>query len=113
MAIRNHWKKILLALFATMWAGCENEAATNAMPEYGCGPCGCDGNGCEVVPDYGAPYDPEDSSIYAPLYGVSVPDDSMVVDSMIVDQPALYGPPCVFNGTCGDESVTNEKTGQE
>lgn len=78
MAIRNHWKKILLALFATMWAGCENEAATNAMPEYGCGPCGCDGNGCEVVPDYGAPYDPEDSSIYAPLYGVSVPDDSMV-----------------------------------
>lgn len=86
MAIRNHWKKILLALFATMWAGCENGAATNAMPEYGCGPCGCDGNGCEVVPDYGAPYD---------------------------EQTELYGPPCVFNGTCDDENVSNENPGQE
>ena len=85
MAIRKHWEKILLAVFAIFWSGCEN----------------------------GAAYNPEDSSIYAPLYGVSVPDDSMVVDSMIVDQPALYGPPCVFNGTCGDESVTNENPGQE
>ncbi|MCQ2109704.1 MAG: hypothetical protein MJZ05_13205 [Fibrobacter sp.] len=98
MAIRNHWKKILLALFATMWAGCENGAASNPMPAYGCGPCGCDGNGCEIMPDYGVVFDP---------------NDPLIVDSTIVEQTELYGPPCVFNGTCDDESVSNENPGQE
>ncbi len=84
MFFRKHWKKILLAVFAIFWSGCENVGESPTL--YGCGPCGCDGNGCEVVPDYGAPYD---------------------------EQPELYGPPCVFNGTCDDESVSNENSGQE
>ncbi len=84
MFFRKHWEKILLAVFAIFWSGCENVGESPTL--YGCGPCGCDGNGCEVVPDYGAPYD---------------------------EQTELYGPPCVFNGTCDDESVSNENPGQE
>lgn len=41
MFFRKHWKKILLALFACVWSGCE-EASTGGGDLYGCPPCTCE-----------------------------------------------------------------------
>lgn len=100
----NHWKKILLALTAFFWAGCDS--TSSEAPLYGVAPC--ETNGCE---EYKAPdsssgetfREESSSSEIIPadtLYGVIMPKDSTFNGEM---QPALYGPPCVFNGTCNDE----------
>lgn len=125
MAIRNHWKKILLALFASIWAGCESTDDARAMygtiapcdsddpecngdyrdpmPEYGCGPCGCDGCEEEVTIDS---LGKDSVPFVAPLYGVFAPEEPAENDSTILqpeefDAPiAVYGPPCYFDGSC-------------
>lgn len=87
MVVRNFWKRILLALFACVWSGCtETEVDIGGGDLYGCPPCGCEA--CEEPST-----DP-------------LPQDSVVVDS-VVEQPeeyevpvAVYGPPCYFDGSC-------------
>lgn len=129
MKIRKFWKKAMLAAFASMWAGCDDgsSSAEEVSPTYGCGPC-CDGNGCEVMPEYGVPYNPEEhpledslsvddslTFVVQPMYGV-------VQDSLVnsVEEPevnkmdapiAVYGPPCYFDGSCREES-SEENSGE-
>lgn len=86
MSMRKHWKKILLALFASLWAGCESNT-TEAQPLYGVRPC--DDESCtEAAPDYGVIFDPEFE----------------VITDSVEEQPMVYGPPCYFEGNCEDES---------
>ena len=97
MVVRNFWKRILLALFACVWSGCtETEVDIGGGDLYGCPPCGCEA--CEEPST-----DP-------------LPQDSVVVDSVVVGEPAadtvveqpeeyevpvaVYGPPCYFDGSC-------------
>lgn len=78
MAIRKHWKKLMLAVFASFWVGCDT--AENPIPCYGSyvpceedGSCGCGENG---------------EGCFAPDYGVMIPDSSAVETLSVSDEPA-------------------------
>ncbi|PWJ71975.1 MULTISPECIES: hypothetical protein [unclassified Fibrobacter] len=40
---------------------------------------------------------------------MGIDEPPFVKDTAFIDQPAVYGPPCFFNGTCNDVPSTEEK----
>lgn len=40
---------------------------------------------------------------------MGIDEPPFVKDTAFIDQPAVYGPPCYFNGTCNDVPSTEEK----
>lgn len=40
---------------------------------------------------------------------MGIDEPPFVKDTVFIDQPAVYGPPCFFNGTCNDVPSTEEK----
>lgn len=40
---------------------------------------------------------------------MGIDESPFVKDTAFIDQPAVYGPPCYFNGTCNDVPSTEEK----
>lgn len=98
---KNYWKKIIMATFAFFWSGCDSDSPTQTTPD--CDSCECNDK-CENLKSSSSKKQIKQSSSSeeftrpVALYGVS---------SDIIDMPiALYGPPCVLNGTpCYDDDV--------
>lgn len=53
--------------------------------------------------------DPNNSSEENSSSSMGIDEPPFVKDTAFIDQPAVYGPPCYFNGTCNDVPSTEEK----
>lgn len=53
--------------------------------------------------------DPNNSGEDNSSSSMGIDEPPFVKDTAFIDQPAVYGPPCFFNGTCNDVPSTEEK----
>lgn len=113
MLFRKYWKRLILALFACFWTGCESEAVAlyGVAPCDENSPCGCgeNGDGC-FAPEYGVEIpDSSDFVVYQPDSSAVEPDSGNGYDEPV----AVYGPPCYFDGSCGSENGSPESSGSQ
>lgn len=106
---RKYLKRALLASFAALWGGCANETMESGTL-YGCGPCGCDDDSCEQSSssEQAISSDSQESENSSSSFEVI---DGPVLQDSVVDMPiALYGPPCIFDGSCLETSSSSTES---
>ena len=107
---RKYLKRALLASFAALWGGCADDSSTEVIALYGCGPCGCDSEKCEESSssEQSISSDSQESEKSSSSFEII---DGPVLQDSVVDSPiALYGPPCIFDGSCLETSSSSTES---